>query len=150
MAEPRPVWRLRPVERADADVSACKRHPFLDVPRVGGDAEAGEAQKRTRRHLVNLEAVALLQHRAGDEACQRFIHCFLAVESEGGRFDLSGDIEERPSQGPEFFFQIVRIETAFHRCPSVRVQLAPGPEGWREERTLLDQYGSRCDQRNIT
>ncbi len=78
-------------------VGACKRHPFLDVPSVGGDADAGDAQKRTRRHLVNLQAVALLQHRGGDEACQRFIHCFGAVESEGSCFNFPGHIEESPS-----------------------------------------------------
>lgn len=130
-------------------VGACKRHPFLDVPSMGGDADAGDTQKRTRRHLVNLQAVALLTHGAGDEAGERLVDGFLPVEPVGGRFHTSGHIVECPSQGRQFFLKTVRIEATLHRNPIVRVRLAAGAEGRRQERTLLDQYGSGCDQSNL-
>ena len=49
---------------------AGEDHPFLNVPRVGGDAYVRYSEERVRRYLVDLNAIAVLQSGAGDDALQ--------------------------------------------------------------------------------
>ena len=85
-------------------VDARKHDTSLDMTRVRGNAHEGHSAKGLRRHLVDLQAIALLQHCPGDEARERLVHGPLAVESEGSRFDFPGHIVERPALRPRILF----------------------------------------------
>ena len=113
---------------------------------MGRDAYVLHAQERMRRHLVDLQAVALLKPRDRDEALERPIDHRWPVETERSFRDLARHIQECPSGSRQLVFPLVKIQAAVDGHPRTWIRLSPGTEKLRERSAFFNQDASGGDQ----
>src|SRR5579864_1673652 len=85
-----------------------KKHTFLDMPRVGGQSDAGHSQKTfrdTRRHSRDFQAVEVLAVTLPQNALDRPADRLLLAKTEDRGIAVAGQAEKVPTRLSQFSAQ---------------------------------------------
>jgi len=125
---------------------AGENQTFLNVTRMGGHAYIRHPQERMRRHLVDLQTVALLKPCDRDQAFERPMDHLGSIETESSGPYLASHIEECPPGIRQLVFPFVKIQATIDRYPCIRIRVGFGAEKLRERSAFFNQNASGGNQ----